>query len=337
MAEDSYKVWETKALVRRRNVKEAEAILERVAKQVQPLMKRRRWKVRLVREFYPKSDSLLGLNVNKGLEVRLRLRLPGDPDTFYPYESILGTMLHELCHNVHGPHNASFYKLLDEITEEVERDMVNGVYGTGAGFDARGERLGGRGIVPIHNPPREKIRSTMLKAVEGRLSHQQLMSHGPQRLGGSKDFDRGLTPAQAAAKAAERRIRDDMWCPTEGIVESIVLDDGRDVGSAEEESLDVSRGQPETQGGAEDVSNRSLQGTAELPMSSGSKRMAKDQEVIDLTLDDEPRPSKSAKPTWACKFCTLVNPESTSYCEACEHWRFSHGEPVASGVKWNLT
>ena len=50
MAEDSYKVWETKALVRRRNVKEAEAILERVAKQVQPLMKRRRWKVRLVRE-----------------------------------------------------------------------------------------------------------------------------------------------------------------------------------------------------------------------------------------------------------------------------------------------
>lgn len=29
---------------------------------------------------------------------------------------VLGTMLHELCHNEHGPHNAAFYKLLDEIT-----------------------------------------------------------------------------------------------------------------------------------------------------------------------------------------------------------------------------
>ena len=28
---------------------------------------------------------------------------------------VLGTMLHELCHNEHGPHNAAFYKLLDEI------------------------------------------------------------------------------------------------------------------------------------------------------------------------------------------------------------------------------
>ena len=35
---------------------------------------------------------------------------------FLPYESVLGTMLHELCHNVYGPHDAKFYKLLDTIT-----------------------------------------------------------------------------------------------------------------------------------------------------------------------------------------------------------------------------
>ena len=29
-------------------------------------------------------------------------------------------MLHELVHNVQGPHNAAFYKLLDEITEVFE-------------------------------------------------------------------------------------------------------------------------------------------------------------------------------------------------------------------------
>ena len=48
--EDSYKVWEFKELVRQKNSNEARAILERVTKQVQPLMKRRQWRVKLVRE-----------------------------------------------------------------------------------------------------------------------------------------------------------------------------------------------------------------------------------------------------------------------------------------------
>ena len=26
-------------------------------------------------------------------------------------------MLHEMTHNIHGPHNAAFYKLLDELWE----------------------------------------------------------------------------------------------------------------------------------------------------------------------------------------------------------------------------
>ena len=30
-------------------------------------------------------------------------------------DQILDTMLHELCHNAYGPHNASFYKLWDEL------------------------------------------------------------------------------------------------------------------------------------------------------------------------------------------------------------------------------
>lgn len=34
-------------------------------------------------------------------------------------------MLHELVHNVQGPHNATFYKLLDEITEVF--DTVGGI------------------------------------------------------------------------------------------------------------------------------------------------------------------------------------------------------------------
>lgn len=63
----------------------------------------------------PANPALQGLNVGGGAEVKLRLRRPNNEWDFYPYEQILDTMLHELCHNEYGPHNADFYKLLDEI------------------------------------------------------------------------------------------------------------------------------------------------------------------------------------------------------------------------------
>lgn len=63
----------------------------------------------------PKNPALLGLNVNHGVHVKLRLRRPNRDSEFYPFHQILDTMLHELCHNAHGPHNAVFYKLWDHL------------------------------------------------------------------------------------------------------------------------------------------------------------------------------------------------------------------------------
>lgn len=63
----------------------------------------------------PRSPRLLGLNVGKGIEVKLRLRRDGRDLDFIPYEEVLDTMLHELCHNERGPHDAQFYKLWDEL------------------------------------------------------------------------------------------------------------------------------------------------------------------------------------------------------------------------------
>lgn len=65
-------------------------------------------------------DLIQGLNIGGGggstKEIKIRLIEFECKDQYLPYEAILGTMLHELCHNEFGPHNADFYRLLDDIT-----------------------------------------------------------------------------------------------------------------------------------------------------------------------------------------------------------------------------
>lgn len=66
----------------------------------------RRWQLScpLLLEFYPRSPALAGLNVGGGAggtsEIKIRLRRPGQEGEFFHYEHILGTMLHELVHNL---------------------------------------------------------------------------------------------------------------------------------------------------------------------------------------------------------------------------------------------
>eukprot|EP00958_Prasinococcus_capsulatus_P001052 scaffold98_cov307-Prasinococcus_capsulatus_cf.AAC.14 len=129
------KVWEVQELKRRPQREVARAMLERIAKQVQPIMRKRGWRVCKLSEFYPRSANLLGLNVNAGQEVKLRLRKPNNDKAFFPYEFCLGTMLHELVHNAIGPHNRQFYAMLDELRDECTLLMHKGITGTGQGFD----------------------------------------------------------------------------------------------------------------------------------------------------------------------------------------------------------
>ncbi|RUP47978.1 WLM domain-containing protein [Jimgerdemannia flammicorona] len=100
---------------------EATALLRKIASQVKPIMKKRGWKVTILQEFFPTNPTLLGmctpsqtltlrhadllpsndhsislgLNVNHGYKICIRLRPHYDSKMFLPYESLLGTMLHE--------------------------------------------------------------------------------------------------------------------------------------------------------------------------------------------------------------------------------------------------
>ncbi|KAL1563000.1 hypothetical protein AAHA92_05512 [Salvia divinorum] len=208
---DLNKVWEIKTLKRKPKEEEARKILDRIANQVQPIMRKHNWRVKVLSEFWPKNRALLGLNVGRGIHVKLRLRRSDRDEEFLPYHEVLDTMLHELCHNVHSPHNASFYKLWDEIRKECE-DLINkGISGTGQGFDLPGRRLGGAS----HKLRQSSLRQVALTAAENRVRLQSLLPSGPNKIGGDSSVMLALSPVQAAAMAAERRLQDNIWCGSE--------------------------------------------------------------------------------------------------------------------------
>uniref|UniRef100_A0A6N2MX51 WLM domain-containing protein n=1 Tax=Salix viminalis TaxID=40686 RepID=A0A6N2MX51_SALVM len=190
-------------------------MLDKIAKQVQPIMRKRNWRVKLLSEFWcsPSCVNAIGvssfsLNSGGGVHVKLRLRRPNRDLDFFPFHQVLDTMLHELCHNAHGPHNANFYKLWDELRKECEELISKGITGTGEGFDLPGRRLGGFSCQPALS----SLRKTALAAAEKRAKLGSVLPSQPKRLGGDYTIMVALSPIQAAAMAAERRLQDEIWC-----------------------------------------------------------------------------------------------------------------------------
>ncbi|CAI8611768.1 unnamed protein product [Vicia faba] len=301
---DLNKVWEVKSL-NKIGQDEATKILQKVAKQVQPIMHKRKWKVKLLSEFCPADPSLLGMNIGPGAEVKLRLRRPNRDWDFFPYEQVLDTMLHELCHNEHGPHNAQFYNLLDEIRKECEELMVKG-------FDVPGRRLGGFS----HQPPLSSLRQTALAVAESQTRSGVLLPAGPQRLGGDSNIKSALSPIQAAAMAAERRLHDDMWCGSKSSGGDTFIQEGRSSSGPSEKSIQSAVAK-ETIGEAKWQCNTCTLLNKPLVLLCEACGTKKQKDVRKLKV-------------WCCKFCTLENSIELDRCLACGEWRYSHGPPVST-------
>ncbi|ATZ49863.1 Bcwss1 [Botrytis cinerea B05.10] len=175
--------------------REAEALhsLKKIASLVKPIMRARHWRVGTLTEFYPDQQNLLGLNVNRGQKICLRLRYPGDQNQFLPIEEVVDTMLHELCHNEIGPHNQEFHALWDQLRKEHE-GLVNKGY-TGEGFLSEGKSLGGRRV------PRHEARRLARIAAEKR---QNSPKGSDQKLGG-RPVPYGTDIRKVIVDAIERR------------------------------------------------------------------------------------------------------------------------------------
>ncbi|KAG0307341.1 hypothetical protein BGZ98_000516 [Dissophora globulifera] len=209
-------------LTSKKNHEEALKLLKKVATMVRPIMKSRGWKTHTLAEFYPKG--LLGMNTNRGWKIQLCLRYHSDETQFLPWEEIVGTMLHELAHNIRGPHDAQFYKALNDLNDEYDKVVDSGY--TGEGFDAVGHRLGtkngglsafgatGRrlggenGSTAVASASRA---AAVLAAEKRRQVNEMMLPIGGRRLGASDSRTTAYTPRELAAMAAERRARDQTW------------------------------------------------------------------------------------------------------------------------------
>lgn len=181
-------------------------------------MKRRNLQIKSLVEFYPTNPNLLGLNVNRGQVVKIRLRSARDSSIFLPYVDVLGTLIHELAHNLVSNHSSKFYKVMDELYDEVEKDEDKSFGTETIPFQGTGNRLGSK-----HNS-KALDKSLRNMAAEAALRRQKENFGSTSIKGQGGGFILGGEPllenTRAERKsrildAIERRRLDNETCPAE--------------------------------------------------------------------------------------------------------------------------
>ena len=308
--------------------------LQKIASIVKPIMRQRGWRVGTLCEFYPDERNLLGLNINSGQRICLRLRHAGDKTQFMPIEDVTDTMLHELCHIVRGPHDEQFHALWNQLREEHESLIRKGY--TGEGFLSNGKRLGGARI-PMHEARRQAR-----AAAERRRT---LNAGSGQKLGG-RPVRMGEDIRKVIADAAHRRITVTKGCAS-GTTEGDVL--GKETESngfktkAEEDDANeraIMQAYIEMIQEDERVKHgKSYQPPSEQNPYGGTPSTNLGPATPPLPLDTKPVMKSSPSPAapssstvkedpidltaipdddfWTCEICTLNNPYTYLVCDAC--------------------
>lgn len=254
----------------------ANSLLHQVAKLVAPILHMNNFKVGTLCEMYPKNPNLLGLNVNRGQKILIRLRYHSNDKLFYPLSDIIGTMLHELTHNLYGPHDAKFYKFLDGL----KKDFENIQYGTLAktNYVCEEQTLGGK-----YNPRGGYI-SVREKRIAALSAHK--FKSESRKLGTSvmsSRVDKSKMPTDPAAlrrlilEATERRLKDSKWCPTAGA-------DTKDI-EPDNDDLDIVMVDEEDEHGEPAVRRLKSYPTPSKKNLS-EKKDSEYKEVIDLTNEE---------------------------------------------------
>ncbi|OAP63515.1 hypothetical protein AYL99_02742 [Fonsecaea erecta] len=341
----------------KRRANEALHILKKTASIVKPIMRIRNWRVGMLCEFFPEDPNLLGLNVDRGAKIYLRLRYPGDDTQFLPFENVVDTMLHELSHIVHGPHDQAFNALWDKLRDEHETLLRKGY--TGEGFLGKGTRLGGRGI------PRAELQR-QARAAADRRRQISVLSQGSGGKVGGQGILRGQNAREIIAAAAEKRNRISRGCGSavpdmsqkimreEAIKKEKVTTTQADKADEDEAALmqayiEMIQEEEAQMVGPGYVPPSQQNPTGGVQKGKGvlppvdTRSLREEQLQIERQLQQQARSGKEYEPetkpkakpptpplnhpppqlprdeeTWTCEVCTLINPINYLLCGACE-------------------
>ena len=224
-----------------------------------------------------------------------------------PIESVLDTMLHELCHNVIGPHNKAFHNLWDELRAEWETLMIKGF--TGEHFLNEGRRLGGSSrLTP------DEARRQARQAAEARRNKQDTAG---QRLGGKVPRP-GQDIRKVIADAAQRRAAISKGCASESMNDQQICDvadtatrNGFRTKAEEDEANEAAIAQALHELAEED-GRRGLRGSSATGSSSGYGQGSNGGKASSSSA-----PLGTFDGMWICGVCTLQNPQNFLACDAC--------------------
>ncbi|ESR65806.1 hypothetical protein CICLE_v10010194mg [Citrus x clementina] len=300
-------------------------MLDRIAKQVQPIMRNHKWKVKLLSEMH--SKNALGSNLGAGVHIKLQLRKLNRDQESLPFHEVLDTMLHELCHNDIAPHDAKFYKLWEELREECDELRSKGITGVGS-FDRPGRVLGG--VSP--QPPLSSLPQTALAAAEKRAHSNSLLPSGPKLLGGDRFVMYDLSPVQAAAMAVEKRLQYDLWCASQDLV-----DMGQNIGHSKiicgpiTNALDtISRKRNRASNISSESNSVDLEAVSQSNRRTGSGSVESSGALSSAFMRNSGATHNPEEPAmWECKACTFLNHLNFSFlCSVPLLTTLSKGMPV---------
>jgi len=320
---------------------DALSLLKKVASLVKPIMRSHSWRLPVLAEFFPDSPNLIGLNINMGQNILLRLRPAWAPDTFYDEEDVIQTLLHELTHNVHGPHDQNFYQFLSRLEEEYYELKRTGY--AGEGFFTNGRRLG-EGI-PL-NVPAYLARQRALEAAD-RRRRTNTETNGPVRLGGGNLASLGLTPRELAILAADMRAADEKKCASGTLAQQEADRAARDshhndavdlTGMDDFDIDDIDFGDDIAIVSDAPHASRPTEPSRDLSSGSGPMTTRRPPDINASTRPQPPPVNNASRPaagsSWTCPTCTLINGPLALQCDACLATRPSRAPNPAVYVGW---
>ncbi|KAI5818799.1 WLM domain-containing protein, partial [Pyronema omphalodes] len=298
---------------------EALAIMRRVVSIVKPIMVAGGYRLKTFAEMLPENPGLQGLNYDHGYKLCIRLRFASDPSKFLPFEDIMCTMLHELTHNVYGPHDEKFYGHLRKLEDEYYALKARGW--NGSNFSGSGNTLSEapRNLGGLYGYQRKHA----VAAMERRIASPK---ESEQRLYGGIANDGRLSQGEIKAQVAERRKWDEKHCS--GDFTSAGEVGGASIGGfkedLEEEAWLKEQIKEIYRGWGEDENSANVVTPTDSVKTPGKA----------LTKPAQKSPQNSS--IWSCSRCTLKNPISRTRCEACDSPRSKLSGSSGSSSQPNL-